>query len=209
MLESLTGQTPVFSKARYTVRSFGIRRNEKIAVHCTVRGPKVCIWFIIQWLSTFFMMLLTIFRMKVMIQISQILKIKILTCLYSIWYYLWWIILIMFISIGWGDLGAWSEGEGIRVEKRELLWEWQLWLRCPGTHWSWHQVSCIYIFVRAFPRVLVSIDGCSHASVPLRFTFCEDHWFSTTLTWRLWSGHSTSQAPQNLAWPPFLLQFQF
>merc|ERR1712211_128306 len=40
VLESLTGQTPVFSKARYTVRSFGIRRNEKIAVHCTVRGPK-------------------------------------------------------------------------------------------------------------------------------------------------------------------------
>merc|ERR1711978_835945 len=29
-----------FSKARYTVRSFGIRRNEKISVHCTVRGPK-------------------------------------------------------------------------------------------------------------------------------------------------------------------------
>lgn len=26
--------------ARYTVRSFGIRRNEKISVHCTVRGPK-------------------------------------------------------------------------------------------------------------------------------------------------------------------------
>ena len=26
--------------ARYTVRSFGIRRNEKIACHCTVRGPK-------------------------------------------------------------------------------------------------------------------------------------------------------------------------
>merc|ERR1712154_475331 len=38
--EALTGQTPVYSKARYTVRSFGIRRNEKIAVHCTVRGPK-------------------------------------------------------------------------------------------------------------------------------------------------------------------------
>lgn len=29
-----------FSTARYTVRSFGIRRNEKIAVHCTVRGAK-------------------------------------------------------------------------------------------------------------------------------------------------------------------------
>ncbi|KAH7728058.1 60S ribosomal protein L11 [Aphelenchoides avenae] len=40
VLEQLTGQTPVLSKARYTVRSFGIRRNEKIAVHCTVRGPK-------------------------------------------------------------------------------------------------------------------------------------------------------------------------
>src|SRR5438552_2257196 len=40
VLESLTGQKPVFSKARYTVRSFGIRRNETIAVHCTVRGNK-------------------------------------------------------------------------------------------------------------------------------------------------------------------------
>ena len=26
--------------ARYTVRTFGIRRNEKISVHCTVRGAK-------------------------------------------------------------------------------------------------------------------------------------------------------------------------
>merc|ERR1712134_200406 len=40
VLESLTGQTPVFSKARFTVRSFGIRRNEKIATRVTVRGPK-------------------------------------------------------------------------------------------------------------------------------------------------------------------------
>jgi len=40
VLEQLTGQTPVFSKARYTVRSFGIRRNEKIGVYCTVRGEK-------------------------------------------------------------------------------------------------------------------------------------------------------------------------
>merc|ERR1712049_89443 len=40
VLEQLTGQQPVFAKARYTVRSFGIRRNEKIAVHCTVRGAK-------------------------------------------------------------------------------------------------------------------------------------------------------------------------
>merc|ERR1712127_955226 len=40
VLESLTGQAPIFSKARYTVRTFGIRRNEKISCHCTVRGPK-------------------------------------------------------------------------------------------------------------------------------------------------------------------------
>jgi large subunit ribosomal protein L11e len=40
VLEQLTGQQPVFSKARYTVRTFGIRRNEKIACHVTVRGPK-------------------------------------------------------------------------------------------------------------------------------------------------------------------------
>jgi large subunit ribosomal protein L11e len=40
VLEQLTGQTPVYSKARYTVRTFGIRRNEKIACHVTVRGDK-------------------------------------------------------------------------------------------------------------------------------------------------------------------------
>ncbi|WVR04880.1 60S ribosomal protein L11 [Kwoniella sp. DSM 27419] len=40
VLEQLTGQTPVTSKARYTIRSFQIRRNEKIAVHVTIRGPK-------------------------------------------------------------------------------------------------------------------------------------------------------------------------
>merc|ERR1711887_257766 len=40
VLEQLTGQQPVFSKARYTVRSFGIRRNEKISVHVIVRGEK-------------------------------------------------------------------------------------------------------------------------------------------------------------------------
>jgi len=40
VLEQLSGQTPVYSKARYTVRSFSIRRNEKIAVSVTVRGEK-------------------------------------------------------------------------------------------------------------------------------------------------------------------------
>ncbi|KAE8210718.1 hypothetical protein CF319_g5566 [Tilletia indica] len=40
VLEQLTGQTPVTSKARYTLRGFGIRRNEKIACHVTIRGPK-------------------------------------------------------------------------------------------------------------------------------------------------------------------------
>jgi large subunit ribosomal protein L11e len=40
VLEDLTGQKPVPSRARYTVRSFSIKRNEKIAVHVTVRGDK-------------------------------------------------------------------------------------------------------------------------------------------------------------------------
>ena len=40
VLEDLTGQTPVNSKARYTIRSFGIKRNEKMATHVTIRGKK-------------------------------------------------------------------------------------------------------------------------------------------------------------------------
>eukprot|EP00918_Siedleckia_nematoides_P082040 GHVU01179838.1.p1 GENE.GHVU01179838.1~~GHVU01179838.1.p1 ORF type:complete len:180 (-),score=27.53 GHVU01179838.1:97-636(-) len=40
VLEQLTNQKAVFSKARFTIRSFGVRRNEKIACHVTVRGPK-------------------------------------------------------------------------------------------------------------------------------------------------------------------------
>ena len=40
MLEQLTGQQPVFGRARYTVRTFGIRRNEKISCSVTVRGDK-------------------------------------------------------------------------------------------------------------------------------------------------------------------------
>jgi large subunit ribosomal protein L11e len=40
VLEDLTGQKPVFSRARFTVRSFAIKRNEKIAAHVTVRGDK-------------------------------------------------------------------------------------------------------------------------------------------------------------------------
>ena len=40
VLHQLTGHDPLFSKARYTVRTFGIRRNEKISCHVTVRGEK-------------------------------------------------------------------------------------------------------------------------------------------------------------------------
>lgn len=40
VLEQLTGQTPVFGKARYTVRQWSVRRNEKISCHVTVRGEK-------------------------------------------------------------------------------------------------------------------------------------------------------------------------
>lgn len=40
VLEALTKQKPITSRARYTVRTFGIRRNEPISVHCTVRGER-------------------------------------------------------------------------------------------------------------------------------------------------------------------------
>ena len=40
VLEQLTGQSPVFGKARYTVRQWSIRRNEKISCYVTVRGEK-------------------------------------------------------------------------------------------------------------------------------------------------------------------------
>merc|ERR1711890_80355 len=40
VLQQLTNQTPKLSKSRLTIRSFGIRRNEKIACHVTVRKEK-------------------------------------------------------------------------------------------------------------------------------------------------------------------------
>ena len=40
MLEQLTGQQPIYGKARYTVRTFSIRRNEKISCAVTIRGEK-------------------------------------------------------------------------------------------------------------------------------------------------------------------------
>jgi large subunit ribosomal protein L11e len=40
VLEQFSGQTPIFSKERYTIRPFGIRRNEKIAIHYTAHGSK-------------------------------------------------------------------------------------------------------------------------------------------------------------------------
>ena len=40
VLSDLSGQKPITSKAKYTIRSFGIRRNEEIGTHVTVRGPK-------------------------------------------------------------------------------------------------------------------------------------------------------------------------
>ncbi|GBF96641.1 60S ribosomal protein L11-like [Raphidocelis subcapitata] len=40
VLEQLTGQQPVYGKARYTVRTFSIRRNEKISCSVTIRGEK-------------------------------------------------------------------------------------------------------------------------------------------------------------------------
>ena len=40
VLKDLSGQAPITSKARYTIRSFGIKRNEEIGTHVTVRGRK-------------------------------------------------------------------------------------------------------------------------------------------------------------------------
>ena len=38
VITDLTGQHPVEGKASYTIRTFGIRRNEKISVSTTIRG---------------------------------------------------------------------------------------------------------------------------------------------------------------------------
>jgi len=40
VLEQLTEQHPVFSKARLAIKSFNVRRNEKTACHVTVCGKK-------------------------------------------------------------------------------------------------------------------------------------------------------------------------
>jgi len=40
VLNELTEQEPVYGRARLTVRTFGIRRNEKISAYVTVRGQK-------------------------------------------------------------------------------------------------------------------------------------------------------------------------
>jgi large subunit ribosomal protein L11e len=40
VITDLTEQEPVYGKARYTIRTFGIKRNEKISVSTTVRGEK-------------------------------------------------------------------------------------------------------------------------------------------------------------------------
>jgi large subunit ribosomal protein L11e len=40
VITDLTEQDPVEGKASYTIRTFGIKRNEKISVSCTVRGDK-------------------------------------------------------------------------------------------------------------------------------------------------------------------------
>ncbi len=40
VLQDLTEQKPVLSRAKYTIRSFSIKRNETIAVHTSIRGAK-------------------------------------------------------------------------------------------------------------------------------------------------------------------------
>jgi len=40
VLKDLTNQDPVPTRARFTIRTFGIKRNEQIAAHVTIRGKK-------------------------------------------------------------------------------------------------------------------------------------------------------------------------
>ena len=40
VLSDLSDQTPCESKAKYSIRTFGIKRNEKIATYVTVRGAQ-------------------------------------------------------------------------------------------------------------------------------------------------------------------------
>lgn len=40
VLTDLTNQEPVTTKAKYTIRSFSIRRNEEIGTHVTIRGKQ-------------------------------------------------------------------------------------------------------------------------------------------------------------------------
>lgn len=40
VLKDLTGQDPVTTRAKFTIRSFSIRRNEEIGCHVTIRGEK-------------------------------------------------------------------------------------------------------------------------------------------------------------------------
>ena len=40
VLKDLTQQDPITTKAKYTIRSFGIKRNEEIGTHVTIRGDK-------------------------------------------------------------------------------------------------------------------------------------------------------------------------
>jgi len=40
VLKDLSGQKPITSRAKYTIRSFAIKRNEEIGCHVTVRGKK-------------------------------------------------------------------------------------------------------------------------------------------------------------------------
>ena len=40
VLKDLTSQNPITSKGRYTIRAFGIKRNEEIGCQINIRGKK-------------------------------------------------------------------------------------------------------------------------------------------------------------------------
>jgi hypothetical protein len=100
--------------ARYTVRSFGIRRNEKIACHCTVRGPKA---------EEILEKGLKVTNNEIMVDVGT--NYVTISCF------------ALYVLL---NLNSLFIGQGVRVAKGKLFCNWKLWVWYSRTHWSWYQV---------------------------------------------------------------------
>ena len=128
VLEQLTGQQPVFGKARYTVRTFGIRRNEKISCFVTVRGEKA-LQLIVSLPSS--LGATTCTRPNFQMQLDCVLiclapggcmgnkgsRLEPVLQLHQMHNGSSWVC----------GTGEWPEGEGVRASAKKLLGFWQLW----------------------------------------------------------------------------------